>query len=77
MMRCKACFGSGEIMGSGMIMIDCPKCNSVPIKSNKPVLDKRSKSYKVALKELHALHPKKSKDEIAAIFDEEFNKIED
>lgn len=78
-MYCATCQDSGEIRGLGFMMVDCPKCSSTEKSKSSvktPVLDKRSKSYRDAITDLHKLHPGKSRDEICKIFDDEFNKIE-
>lgn len=56
-LRCPGCFGSGRVMGGGMIStIDCPQCDGEGIKKEKVEIvykqDKRKKSYKDAVNRL-------------------------
>lgn len=82
-MLCQACYGSGQIMGNGYQMQDCPKCVYFPAEHSicnsvieKPIIDKRSKSYRNAIRDLQALHPEKSQDEICKLFEETFNALD-
>lgn len=84
LIRCKRCVGSGEIMGGGMMMMDCVACDGTGEVSDivKPevapvtvaVIDRRGKTYKEAVMKIMDLH-RCSKDEAVQIFDEEFSKL--
>lgn len=72
-MLCKKCYGSGRIMGNGMIYEKC-NCDQV-IDEKKPVaIDKRSKSYRDAIEKLMVTNDI-DRDEAAKVFESEFNKI--
>lgn len=58
---CPNCQGSGSMMGGGMLRVDCNKVDCVegfiyledrPIVLKSPKIDKRSASFKAAIKEL-------------------------
>ena len=83
-MRCKVCVGTGEVLGGGFMMMDCRECRGTGVIGNadsKPaapdlkLLDKRSKSYKQAIRKISDLHPDLSREECEKIFDEEYEKI--
>ena len=79
--RCPICVGSGEIMGGGMIMMDCKNCHGIgklhEIKIEKPLavgIDKRSKTYRESIAKIMELHDC-DREKASAIFDEEFDKL--
>lgn len=81
--RCSTCVGSGEIMGGGMMMMDCPNCygagkilsiHSKVDKVESVPVDKRSKGYKEAINKIMELQ-EISRDDAVAVFDEEYNKL--
>lgn len=81
--RCNRCVGSGEILGGGMMHIDCVACNGTgrinepeTIEPVKVVLDKRSGSYRDAVTKIMALNPGISRKEAGDMFDREFEKLE-
>jgi len=85
-MRCKVCVGQGEVLGGGFMMMDCRECRGTGVMSTTPPvtggtdsvskgLDKRSKSYKQAIRKIADLHPDMSREECEKIFDEEYEKI--
>ncbi len=83
--RCKRCAGSGIVMGGGMMRVDCDDCDGIgkvypedenPVSLAKDfVIDKRSRSYRDAIKKLKAIHPEMSDLEISDIFEKEFDKL--
>jgi DnaJ-class molecular chaperone len=78
-MFCSRCGGSGEVYGNGMLKIDCFVCDGdgsyEPEKVVKTVrIDKKSKAYRDAIKELMALNPNIDKGEAARMFEEAYNK---
>ena len=80
--RCPTCVGSGEIMGGGMMMMDCPRCdglgkifeNNADKKPVKVEIDKRSKSYKESIAKIMASE-NVDREKAVEIFDEEFAKL--
>lgn len=82
MKRCSICVGSGEILGGGMMMQDCRNCHGTGyIQEQKEVkkmstqdIDKRSKSYKNAIKSIQENHDCSFED-ASKIFDEEFARL--
>lgn len=83
--RCKRCSGSGIVMGGGMMRVDCDDCDGngkvypdfdddVSLAKDF-VIDKRSKSYREAIKKLKSIHPDMSDSEISEIFEKEFEKL--
>ena len=82
-MRCRACVGTGEVLGGGFMLTECKSCKGTGVErevsSDAPVSvkapDKRSKSYKEAVKKIAELHPDLSYEECAKIFDEEYSRI--
>jgi hypothetical protein len=79
-MFCARCAGTGEIMGNGMIALKCSKCSGSGKyteeinKESQVVLDKRSKAYKDAIKEIKAVNPNVSEQMAVKLFDDAFNK---
>lgn len=79
-MRCQKCYGSGTIMGKGMIYEDCD-CQytqfnekNTETEPNKVQIDKRSKMYREAIGKI--MHENKmTKDAAMRLFEEEFYKI--
>jgi len=81
--RCHTCVGSGEIMGGGMMMRDCPQCHGagkiqdVVIEKVIPrniIADRRSKTYRDSITKIMELHDC-DRERATAIFDEEFDKL--
>jgi len=78
-MFCSRCGGTGELYGNGMIKIDCSTCDGYGSYEEKEVvkpgkLDKKSKAYKDAIKELMALNPELKREEAAKLFEDAYNK---
>lgn len=81
--RCWACGGTGDLMGSGMMLKECHHCDGYGTldesKTKKVVevvkVDKRSKSYKEAIDKIMRLHPDYTREQAVAVFDSEFDKI--
>jgi hypothetical protein len=77
MALCIRCGGSGKYFGNGMIMTDCNLCDEDgPIEQKKelPKIDRKSKSYKTAIKDIMALNPTITKQEAVNMFDEAYSK---
>jgi hypothetical protein len=81
---CKRCSGQGEIMGGGMMRIECDDCegrgrlypDEVPGYKKPVVIDKESKSYKNAISRIKKLHPDLTDEEVIDIFEKEYNKLD-
>ena len=69
-MLCRKCYGSGRVMGNGMIYQDCD-CETY---IHKPVIDRRSKVYRESIDNIMKASDI-SRDEAVKIFDSEFEKI--
>lgn len=78
MEKCYRCGGSGRYMGNGMMMTDCTLCDgSEAPKIEAPPIDKinrNSKSYQKAIKDIMALNPDMSRKEAVKMFDEAYVK---
>ena len=73
-MLCRKCYGSGRIMGNGMIYHACD-CKDVLAAVKEPItIDKRSKAYREAIEKLMVTHDI-DRDEAAKVFESEFDKI--
>jgi hypothetical protein len=79
-MLCYRCGGTGKYLGNGMIMTHCDLCdenkkiNIIAKDLPKVKVDRRSKSYIVAIEEIMSLNPGIDKAEAVKIFDEAYNK---
>lgn len=79
-MFCGRCGGTGEIRGNGMIMIDCSQCYGTGdyVPSSEPEMkniNKKSKVYQDAIKEIMGLNPKITRSQAAKMFEETYNKV--
>lgn len=78
--RCNTCVGSGKIMGGGMMQQDCDDCDGrgkIFIDEKKKfVIDKNSKHYKEAIRNIKALNKDISHEEAEDIFEEEMSKLD-
>lgn len=79
--KCIRCNDTGMYLGNGMIMTDCNLCDGSsapePVKVA-PALDKinrRSKSYQNAIKELMEINPEMSRDDAVKLFDKTYAKV--
>lgn len=66
--RCAMCYGSGRVMGGGMIQQDCEECDGL----GKIPID----AYNQAISEIKALDPNMNDERAKEIFNEEMKKIE-
>ncbi len=75
-MRCSKCYGSGKIMGNGMIYenCDCDRLSVTITDKPKAVIDKRSKEYKEAIGKI-MISNDIDRDGAAKVFESEFHKI--
>lgn len=78
-MRCKVCYGSGKVLGGGMITRDCYECHGAgyvpePI-PNKVKIKRSSKQYKDAIKKIKDLDSNITDTEAQKIFDTELANI--
>ena len=79
--RCWACGGTGDLMGSGMMLKECHHCEGFGTldepKAVTPVVtvDRKSKSYKEAIEKIMKLNPKYTREDAVKVFDAKFDKI--
>jgi hypothetical protein len=73
-MRCSRCQGSGTIMGNGMMFIDCDCDNGVAHEPKPVAIDKRSASYREAIKKIMESN-EVTREEAVKVFEDEFEKI--
>jgi hypothetical protein len=76
---CIRCLGEGSYLGNGMIRVDCNLCNGDDYeqKIEAPSLDKinrNSKSYQKAIKDIMDINPDISRKEAIKMFDEAYIK---
>ena len=78
-MLCQKCFGSGTVMGLGMMYEDC-YCDDLEttekknVKSKPVQIDKRSASYREAIKKIMSENSMQ-REEATSLFESEFNKL--
>ncbi len=79
--KCYRCNDTGTYMGNGMMMTDCELCSEIvsekPVKEV-PAIDKinrRSKAYQTAIKELMDINPEMSRDDAVKLFDKTYAKV--
>lgn len=77
--RCNTCVGSGRVMGGGMMQQDCDDCDGrgkIFIDDEKEfVIDKHSKHYKEAIKNIKNIHEGITNEKAEEIFEDELKKI--
>jgi len=74
-MLCDKCYGSGEVMGPGMIFRDCGCDNGrIPEPVKAPRINRRSKEYKDAISNIMEAS-ECSREEAVKEFETEFYKI--
>lgn len=75
---CIRCNGTGTYLGNGFMLTDCELCNNSDHEINEaPSLDKidrKSKSYQKAIKDIMAINPNISRQEAVKMFDEAYIK---
>lgn len=77
MTLCIRCGGTGRYLGNGMMMTDCALCdedNEVENPQISPMIDKKSKSYQTAIKDIMALNPTITRQEAVKMFDKAYHK---
>jgi hypothetical protein len=84
-MFCKKCGGSGKFLGNGMITMNCRECSNkkhvdssiskLEDNNSKFKIDKKSKAYVEAIRDIMTLNPEISRREAAKIFSETFDKL--
>ena len=73
MKLCIRCGDTGKYLGNGMMMADCELCDdskALPIAK----IDRKSKSYQTAIKEIMSLNPEITRAEAVKIFDKAYEK---
>lgn len=79
-MFCKQCAGSGKVFGNGMVSQDCKRCLGTghyveSSESTSRFIDKRSKHYKSAIKEIMELNPDITHSQATKMFDDAYNDV--
>ena len=80
-MICYRCCGTTRYLGNGMIETDCTICvdGKIVEKKPKPIedhkIDRKSKSYKTAIKDIMELNPDISKEDAVKMFDDAYDKV--
>ena len=77
--KCRACAGSGKIMGGGMMIKDCHECNGIgKISEIKPEPDiktiKQTESYRQAKSRLMEKSPDLTNEEAEKLLDDAFER---
>ncbi len=75
---CIKCYDTGEYLGQGMMMAVCDVCyppkKATPHSIPKEEIDRKSDSYKTAIKEIMDLNPSITKKQAVKMFDEAYDK---
>lgn len=78
MSLCYRCGGSGKYMGNGMMLADCTLCDDVDSGEaptlETPKVDRKSKSYQKAIKDIMELNPDITRDAAVKMFDDAYIK---
>lgn len=78
-MFCLKCAGSGKFRSNGMMLIDCPDCNGTgDCEETEPeyiAIDKSSRAYKDAIKEIMELNPGISRANAAKMFEDTYDNV--
>jgi hypothetical protein len=78
-MVCTKCYGTGKYLGQGMMSTDCNCLDdevSSQEKTSVPVpVDKRSSSYRTAIKEIMDLNPGITRASAVKMFDEAYDRV--
>lgn len=77
--RCNTCVGSGKVMGGGMMQQDCDDCDGrgkiFINEEQKFEIDKNSKHYKEAIRNIKNIHEGITNEKAEEIFEDELQKI--
>ncbi len=75
---CFRCGGTGKFMGLGMIKVDCTLCDddnmSVKASTALDKIDRKSASYKKAIKDIMAINPDITRDAAVKLFEQAYDK---
>jgi hypothetical protein len=77
MSLCIRCNGTGRYLGNGMMMTDCALCDEDNVSEQPtitPKIDRKSKSYQSAIKDIMALNPTITRQEAVKMFDKAYHK---
>ena len=76
-MLCHRCGGTGKYLGNGMMMTRCTLCdpNNKIVKIEEPVIDRKSSSYKQAIKDIMSINPTISRADAVILFDTAYKKL--
>lgn len=68
-MICYRCGGTGQYLGNGMMLTDCDACDEEQVNDE---IDRRSKSYRKAIKDIMDINPKISYQDAVKMFDKAY-----
>lgn len=76
-MLCYRCGGTGKYLGNGMMMTNCTLCDEDGkiIEPSAPKIDRKSKSYQTAIKDIMAINPTITRAEAVKMFDKAYDKV--
>jgi len=77
MSLCIRCGGTGKYLGNGMMMTECTLCDEDNVDEKPtitPKIDRKSKSYQTAIKDIMALNPTITRQEAVKMFDKAYHK---
>lgn len=76
-MLCHRCGGTGKYLGNGMMMTNCTLCDDDGriVETKEPKIDRKSKSYQKAIKDIMAINPTISHTEAVKMFDNAYDKV--
>ena len=77
-MLCIRCNDTGQYLGNGMMMTDCTLCSGETSEKKeipeKTAINRQSKSYQKAIRDIMALNPEISRAEAIKMFDKAYDK---
>lgn len=75
MKRCHICYGSGRVMGGGMIIADCDVCDGRGKIYEEQKLDDNNPHYNEAIEKIKNLNENITHEDAKNIFQSELDKI--
>ena len=77
-MMCIRCGNTGRYLGNGMMMTDCELCAEKEEAEAKEIpvskIDRKSKSYQTAIKDIMASNPDLTRADAVKLFDDAYSK---
>lgn len=71
--RCQPCYGSGQLLGGGMVKVNCEHCEGT---GNTFKVDKKSARYENAIKDIKITNKMLTDSQANELFFEEYAKID-